>query len=205
MGCYPLFCCADWRWLSRDLATLADRLVSVVVVADPLGDHSPELLRGAFDLVIPYKDHYVVDTRRPLADFVNKSHRAHAMRALKAVSVEVCSDPLALIDEWERLYAVLAARHSIKGLRRFSRAAVEKQLAVPGMVMFTAVAEGKTVGLDLWYLQGDCAQGHLAAFDSTGYALRASYVTKWRALEFFSDKYAGSISVRGRLAIPTAA
>src|SRR5262249_43645619 len=59
--------------------------------------------------------------------------------------------------------------------------------AVPGMVMFRAVAKGRTVGLELWYVQGNCVQGHLAAFDSLGYTLRASYPTKWRAIEYFND------------------
>ena len=54
--------------------------------------------------------------------------------------------------------------------------------------MFRAVAYGQTVGLDLWYEQGDCAQGHLAAFDSRGYELHASYATKWCAIEYFSKR-----------------
>jgi len=54
--------------------------------------------------------------------------------------------------------------------------------------MFRAVAAGRIVGLDLWYVQDDCAQGHLAAFDPLGYELRASYATKWRLIEYFSDK-----------------
>jgi hypothetical protein len=188
MGCYPLFCCVNWRALREDLDTCCEGLVSIVLVADPLGDYSPEMLRAAFDHVVAFKDHFVVETGRPLAEFVNKSHRAHAMRALKDVSVELCPEPVTFIDDWQRLYGVLALRHSITGLRRFSRTAFEKQLAVPGMVMFRAIADGQTVGLDLWYEQGDCAQGHLAAFDSRGYELHASYATKWRAIDYFSDR-----------------
>jgi hypothetical protein len=188
MGCYPLFCCAEWRKLPQDVRSLDERLVSVVVVADPLGDHTPDLLADAFDRVVAYKEHFVIETGRPLEQFVSKSHRAHAQRALKEVHVELCPTPLAFIDDWERLYGVLATRHSITGLRRFSRMAFERQLAIPGMVMFRAVAGGHTIGLDLWYEQGHAAQGHLAAFDSTGYRLRASYATKWRAIEYFTDK-----------------
>jgi hypothetical protein len=187
-GCYPLFCCAEWQGVAEDVNGLADDLVSVVLVADPLGDHSLELLRGAFDRVVPYKEHFVVETGRPLAEFVRRSHRARANRALKDVAVELCTEPLAFIDDWERVFAVLVARHSITGLRRFSRRAFERQLAIPGMVMFRAITARQTVGLDLWYVQGDCAQNHLAAFDATGYALHASYATKWRALEYFSDR-----------------
>jgi len=188
MGCYPLFCCLDWTGLSRDLDGLADDLVAVVVVADPLGDHTPELLGTAFDRVIPYKEHFVIETGRPLSSFVNKSHRLHAMRALKDVDVERCAEPLAHLDDWIRLWDLLSERHGIRGVRRFSRAAFERQLATPGMVMFRAANGTQTVGLDLWYAQGDCAQAHLAAFDAAGYALHASYATKWRAIEYFNTE-----------------
>jgi hypothetical protein len=187
MGCYPLFCCTDWNGLRQDLDSLGS-LVSVVLVADPLGAHSPALLRATFDHVKPFKDHFVVETGRPLTDFVSTSHRAHAMRALTRVTVDVCPDPVASIDDWDRLYGALVARHAIGGARRFSRSALLRQLAIPGLVMFRATAGGRTVGLDLWYRQGDCAQGHLAAFDEAGYELRASYATKWRAIEYFGDK-----------------
>jgi hypothetical protein len=190
MGCYPLFCCVNWAGLPQDLETLGDlgELVSLVVVPDPLGGYSLEQLNAAFDHVVPFKDHFVVETGKPLSEFVNNSHRAHAMRALKRVSVELCPEPLVFLDDWERLYRVLVARHSISGLRRFSRVALAKQLAIPGMVMFRAVAGGRTVGLDLWYAQGDCAQGHLAAFDAHGYELRASYATKWTAIDYFNER-----------------
>ena len=188
MGCYPLFCCADWRKLPGDLKWLSERLVSVVAVADPLGDHTPELLRQAFDRVVPYKDHFVIETGRPLDAFVSMSHRAHARRALRNIDVERCTTPTAFLDEWERLFGVLAERHGIRGIRRFSRRAFERQLAIPGIVMFRATSHGRTVGLDLWYEQAGAAQGHLAAFDRVGYSLRASYATKWRAIEYFSDR-----------------
>ena len=56
------------------------------------------------------------------------------------------------------------------------------------MVMFRAVHEGRTVGLDLWYVQDDVAQGHLVAFSDEGYSLSASYATKWTLLNYFVGK-----------------
>jgi hypothetical protein len=188
MGCYPLFCCAKWSGLQQDVEALRNDLVSVVLVTDPLGDYRPELLESCFDRVEAFKDHFVIETGHPLRQFVNRHHRRHAMRALRNVEVELCPDPLQFVDDLERLFAVLATRHSIKGLRRFSRAAFEKQVTVPGMVMFRAVADQRTVGLDLWYVQGHCAQNHLAAFDSVGYELLASYATKWRVIEYLNDR-----------------
>jgi hypothetical protein len=188
MGCYPLLCCGNWEGLSHDLHTLQEQLVSVVAVADPMGAYDKNLLLGAFDQVTPFKEHFVIQTGTPPGDFVSASHRTNAMRALRKVKVEFCPEPLRYLDDWNRLFGVLAERHHISGLRRFSPAAFEQQLAIPGMVMFRASEGPNTVGLDLWYVQGDCAQGHLAAFDSRGYELRASYATKWRMIEHFQDK-----------------
>jgi hypothetical protein len=187
-GPYPLLCCADWRELAGDFDRLSDDIVSIVAIADPLGGYSPQQLAEAFDRRIPYKEHFVVETGPAPDSFVSRSHRAHAMRALGRINVTVCERPGDLLDEWCRLYQVLAERHSIPEDRRMSRAALAMQLEVPGLVVFQASAAGQTVGLDLWYEQGDCAQGHLAAFDELGYSLRASYATKWRMLEYFRQR-----------------
>jgi hypothetical protein len=143
---------------------------------------------STFDRAIPFKEHFVIETKQRPEHFVSPSHRVHARRALRDVAVDLCPSPLALIDEWDHLYSVLAARHGITGLRRFSRAAFERQLAVPGLVMFRASARGETVGLDLWMAQGDDVHNHLTAFSDRGYELRASYATKWSAIEYFQPR-----------------
>ena len=97
-------------------------------------------------------------------------------------------DPVGHLAKWVELFGVLAKRHRITGIRAFSPDAFAKQLAIPGMVMFDARANGETVGLDLWYIQGDVAYGHLVAFNERGYALRASYATKWFMLNYFAGK-----------------
>ena len=185
MGPYPLFVCREWDGLAEDFASLAPEIVSVVVVTDPFADLSPPGTSGAFDRLRPFKDHYVADLDRPPSSFVRPSHRAHARRSLRSVAVEVCETPWLLLDDWVRLFANLSRRHSISGLRSFSRRAFELQLKLPGLVMFRASAQGEVVGLDLWYLQGDVAYGHLAAFSDLGYRLRASYATKWTMLNHF--------------------
>lgn len=187
MGCYPLFCCREWDALPEDLDALRGELVSAVLVTDPFAAVDARVLQS-FDHARPYKDHFVIETGSPPASFVSRSHRIQAARALRKVTVEICPEPSRYLDEWERLFAVLARRHSISGVKRFSRRAFEEQLSAPGMVMFRAAVGGGTVGLDLWYRQGDVAHGHLAAFDQTGYDLRASYATKWTMIEYFNDK-----------------
>src|SRR5215510_12316622 len=72
MGCYPLFACPDWPRLRDDLETLGDDLVSLAVVADPFGEHDPAYLRTCFpDVVVPFKEHLVVDLARSPGTFVD--------------------------------------------------------------------------------------------------------------------------------------
>jgi len=188
MSLYPLFCCRDWRAVAGDLRELEDDLVSVTVITNPADDYSTDDLQQAFDTVHPFKQHYLVDTDLPLEETVSKSHQRLARRALKDVQVEVCEQPVNYLNEWLSLYATLARRHGVSGMRAFSRQAFATQLAVPGMTMFRAIHQGETVGMDLWYLQDGVAQGHLVACSERGYRLRAAYATKWTMLQHFYDK-----------------
>jgi hypothetical protein len=188
MGPYPLFFCRNWGQLGEDLSGLTSDLVSVVLVTDPFADVDAVSLSGRFDRVVRFKEHYVAELDQPREKFVRTSHRATARRALRSVAVEVCERPWDHLDDWLRLFANLSRRHSISGLRAFSRQAFETQLRIPGLVMFQASAGDEVVGLDLWYVQGDAAYGHLAAFSELGYKLRASYATKWTMLGYFSGR-----------------
>jgi hypothetical protein len=74
------------------------------------------------------------------------------------------------------------------GLRVFSRTAFQRQWSVPGLVMFKALNDGRTVGLNTWYVQGDVAYGHLGATTDRGYEVSASYALHISAIEFFSGR-----------------
>jgi len=185
VGPYPLFCCTDWSGLAADLASLADRVVSVALVTDPFGAYAPPALAGAFNHgFVRYKDHYVIDLQVPLEESACAHHRRNARKALSRLAVEEIADPNRHLDTWCGLYAELAARHRLTGMSRFSRRAFEVQLAVPGMVAFHAIdKEEGTVGMVLWYCQGDVGYYHLAAYSPRGYQEKASYALFWAAAE----------------------
>ena len=69
MGCYPIFTCQDWSKLAPDLQDLGDALVSLALVTDPFGEYDEPYLRRNFDIVFPFKEHYVVDLQRPITEF----------------------------------------------------------------------------------------------------------------------------------------
>jgi hypothetical protein len=185
-GPYPLFACGDWAALPTDLEALADRAVSVVAVADPLGGAGDDELRRAFpDLLRPYKRHHVRDLERDWR--APEHHRRHIRRAAAAVEVAVCTDPTRYLDEWTRLYAGLVERHRLEGIRAFSRAAFERQLALPGMVAVRAERAGAVVGMALWLSDPPDAHYHLAAYSPAGYEVSASYAVFELALRHLQE------------------
>lgn len=189
MGCYPLFACDDWSTLDRDLDELGDELVSLALVADPFGDHSPELLQKCFpDRMVPFKEHFVTDLSQAPDSFVDPQHRRKARRALERLNVEYCNDAVHFVDEWNNLYANLITRHNIRGLSAFSTTSFKAQMAVPGMSMFRATHDGETVGMTLWYADRGVAYYHLGAYSDAGYEMGASFALFWRALDHFANQ-----------------
>jgi hypothetical protein len=191
MGCYPLFACTDWSALPADLADLDADLVCLALVTDPFADnHSATWQRAFPDVCVPFKSHFVVDLGRAPNSFVSAHHRRNIRTAARHVDVEVCADPTAHATEWIALYANLIARHGIRGIPAFSPRALTEQLHVPGLVMLRAVHRGDTVGMTLWYRQGDAAYYHLGACTDLGYRLRASFSLHAFALTYFAPQLA---------------
>jgi len=189
MGCYPLFACQDWAQLHADLESLGNELVSLSLVADPFGSFDLAYLQRCFDLVIPFKEHFVADLRRPISEIICKKWRQYSRRARKnGICVEKCQEPTQFLDEWVALYNNLTDRHSIKGIRAFSRRSFAQQLSIPGIVMFRALFQDITVGAHLWYVRGEVAYSHLSAYNPVGYELRASSALYWSATEYFVGK-----------------
>jgi hypothetical protein len=190
MGCYPLFTCRDWSYLSTELSNaeaLVGDLVSLAVVTDPLGNYHVSYLQECFrDVVTPFKEHFVVDLSLGMSNFVSEHHRRYAFKALRSLTVERCENPKQFVNEWVHLYANLISRHNIRGIAAFSRTSLEKQLEVPGLVMFRATLGDQTVGMTLWFVQGSVAYYHLGAYSNLGYQLRASFALFWRIIETFA-------------------
>jgi hypothetical protein len=188
MGTYPLFACSDWKSLKCDLNQLGKSLVSVVVVTDPFGEYDESLLRDCFgDLVIPFKSHFLNDLTCPPESAICEHHARNATIGLKQVTVERCTDPFSLLDDWVRLYSVLTQRHQITGIRAFSATSFARQLKTPGIVCFRALHDLQTIGMILWYVQNSVAYYHLGAYTEEGYRLRASFALFRQALDYFAQ------------------
>lgn len=189
MGLYPIFVCQKWQELKKDIKSLTDDLVSLVLVADPLGSVSPTILHDIFPgLVKPFKTHYVINTQEPLENSISAHHSRYARTSLGKIKVDRCPNPKDFIGDWMVLYNQLVKNHDIKGIRKFSRNSFTKQMNVPGLTLFRSVHEGRTIGMSLWYEQQDHAYYHLGVSSEKGYDLRASFGMLMTALKFFHNR-----------------
>jgi hypothetical protein len=187
MGCYPLFVCQDWSQLHAGLQDLENDVVSLSLVTDPFGDYDEQVLHVCFpDVVAPFKEHFVRDMHCSLEASVSEHHRRYARKALRQLQVQRCVDLGGRRIIKKRLYQELIARHGIGGVAAFSRDAFEKQLRVPGIVVFQALFQTQVVGMLLWYVQGDIAYYHLGAYSTLGYHMHASFALFWSAIEYFA-------------------
>jgi hypothetical protein len=187
LGPYPLFACRNWGGLAADLESVDHHAVSVVLVPDPLAEPpEPELRRAFPDLMREFNRHRLRDLEREWKP--PSHHRRHIRRAAAALEVEVCDEPAHHVDDWTRLYGDLVAKHDLVGIRAFSRASFERQLALPGMVAVRAEREGRTVGMTLWIAEPPIAHYHLAAYSAEGYATSASYALFELTLRHLRDR-----------------
>lgn len=188
IGCYPFFACRHWNRLSEDLSSLTSDLVALSIVTDPFGEQNPDTLRTLFpDLVVPFKQHYVIDLERFDGRLVDAHHRRNERKGLANVLVERVAAPPTAGSDWVTLYSSLIERHQIRGLAAFSEATLRAQLAVPGTVLFKASRDGESVGMTVWYVQGETGHYHLAAYSQNGYEWRASYALFSTAVRYFKD------------------
>lgn len=188
MGCYPIFCCRNWDRLAEDLRDLEGELTSVVLVSDPFCPLDRAALERCFDVVVPFKEHFLADLRKPTAEIVSKSRRRFARNALRRMAVSVCERPESSLEEWLRLYSCLANRHDLSRIHAFSRAAFERLFGVPGLVAVRAVYNSETVGMHLMLVSGDVVYGHLGAYSEIGYQVDASYALHAWEIEYFRGK-----------------
>lgn len=188
MGCYPLFACRDWSLLHADLSDPHEDLVSLTIVTDPFGMPGRSVLDEAFDVVTPFKDHFLVDLERPLESVVARHHRKSARKALQALVIEEY-DPTTDLETWCELYGHLARKHGIDGIRAFSADSFAAQAHIPGLIAFRALLNGEIVGMH-WYLTaGDVVYAHLAALHPASYRVYASHGLFWTAMHRFQGSY----------------
>jgi hypothetical protein len=190
MGCYPLFACRRWEYLGRDLNALGESndLVSVSAVIDPFASIDIQDLQAAFpDIVMPFKNHYIVNLKVDPLEQVSAHHRRNARKALSQLDVSMTCNPVEYLSTWVSLYAELIDRHIIRDHRAFSPRAFRMQLAMPSMVATIARYRSEIVAMALWITDGDVVDYHLGASSAVGYGCNATYALFWTAINYFAE------------------
>jgi hypothetical protein len=188
-GCYPVFSCQDWSQLHLDLEDLGDEIVCLSLVTDPFGSYDESYLKRCFkDVVLAFKEHYVVDLQDPIENRVSRNMRHNIRRALRNINVEVCQNPRQFLDDWDRLYGRMIERFHIRSIRAFSRSAFIRQFDLPGFIMYRAEHAGEIVGIEIVIAQGEAAFGHLIGIDDIGYRLGVSDVLYWNTIHDLSRR-----------------
>jgi len=183
--------CRDWSQLHLDLDEIGDDLVSLAAVADPFGEYDVAYLKRCFgDVVFAFKEHCVMDLRKPRREAVSPHHRRYAEKALRTLTIDVHPRPTEFLDEWLPLRKTLADKHQVRGIRAYSRAAFAIQLGIPGVVVSRAMYQGETVGAIVWFVEErqDVVYGHVLGYTDLGYKLGAQYALYWFALDYFRDR-----------------
>ena len=197
IGCYPLFACRDWTKIHEDLEHVGPDLISLSLVIDPFAAVTPPYFEQHFDLVKPFKTHYMVDLSCPLESFILKLHQKKARKSLELMDIEVCYQPIQYLDNWITLYDNLIGRHNIRGISTFSPKCFEIQLNIPGMVMFLGRRGGEIVGANLVLIHDQVAHSHLAAYTSEGYKIKASFGILWKVLTYVYEQGIRYINLGG--------
>ncbi|HYD68237.1 GNAT family N-acetyltransferase [Azospirillum sp.] len=185
-GFYPLASIAPDADLPTGLAALrTEGLVSVVGVRDPFDGPPLDRFIAAFDVCRPFKTHFVID-RALGPPRCSDHHDAEVRRAQRRCSVSIVqlADHL---DDWQRLYDGLIARHRIAGTARFSPEHFARLATLDTLTAFAAFADGRIVAMALWLRGGDVAYNHLGASDAEGYRRAVSYALYDAAIRHFAD------------------
>ena len=188
MGCYPLFMCKDWSKLHLDLESIKEEIICISIVTGPFVEPNKLDLKSCFaDVLIPFKKHYTTLLSQPIEGYASKHHLRYSSRSLRHIKVKQSLGTDRALADWNDIYSNLIKRHNLSGIHAFSTDSFKKQFKVPGLIIFTALCDNKTVGMILWYVQNKIGYYHLGAYTDLGYELRASFGLFRHSIEYFQE------------------
>jgi hypothetical protein len=184
IGCYPLFCCTDWTKVPADIQQVKHRYVTISVVPDPFAPITAADLSQYFQLVKPFKKHFIIDASNSSDQHITRHHQYYARRALKQMRVRLVDDPKTCLDEWGMPLpnsdrASPPSRH--QGL---SKTAFAGQFELTGTGCFSRAKTENCRNASVVYSIRRCLS-HLGASDQEGALLGAAYALHWSAINEF--------------------
>jgi hypothetical protein len=186
VGCYPIAVLRADADLRGGLERLrAEGFVSVTLTLDDFHRPSLDELRKAFDVLQPFKTHFV--HRGPLENYrLAKDHRYKVNRA----SRNVVAKPIQLVqhlEAWTSLYDNLIAKHTLSGVHAFPHASFAMLAQIPGVKAIGGFISDELVSCNLWVVHDGRAHSHLVASNQRGYIERAAYAVSDASVKYFAD------------------
>ena len=187
MGCYPLFACENWAGLAEDIESKRKDWISFSIVTDPFGRFCEQSIKETFtDKCFPFKNHFAINLQTDWQNQLHKNHLRKARKAIKSLDIELVENPFESLDDWDKLYKILVARHNIKGMAKFSGKAFVGMFETPGLYVYKASLDGEIAGMVLFYEMDEVVYYHLGAYSDDGYRHNASFGLFFQAIKDFS-------------------
>ncbi len=185
MGCYPLILIQSEADLNGGLKRLRELgLISIVFVADAFTNPSLPQMTQIFNLIKPFKTHYLHNNNLPTQ--YSKHHRYELKQSLKQVEVRIISLS-DYLPQWIDLYQNLITHHNISGIQAFPPNALYDMGKLDGFTTIAAFHNNTMVSCHIWACSDNQVHSYLAASNKEGYSFRAAYAIYDAAIQHFSN------------------
>lgn len=185
---YPLFLCENLEEIPHDIDALKRESDVSLTLRTNIFDHEKlSEVKSTFDIVSPFKTHYVADLTTPWREFVSRRCRRYAAKAESFFEISV-------VDEASR-YASLLMSLNQNILNRVSATSnpdltlsvFQKLLKLPESVLIVARDEFGVQGLAFYLTSGDYVLAHTLGATDEGRAKSVVYGLYGHALDYFQD------------------
>ena len=185
-GCYPIAVLNADADLRGGLARLrAEGFVSVTLTLDDFHRPSIEELQNTFDVVRPFKTHFVhqgpIENYRP-----GRNHRHKINRSRRSVITKPI-DLSQYVAAWASLYHDVINKHSLSGMHAFTLASFEMLAQIPGLETIGGFVGNELVSCNTWVTHNGRVHSHLVASNALGYELRAAYAVSDASVTYFRN------------------
>ncbi len=185
---YPMFVGDNVTALAVDLAAMDHtQVASIILRSDPFDDYSITGGLPGFDIVRPFKHHYIASLERPWRSFVRKSSRKVAARVRQQFEFSCVPQPSTRAHTlWQLHQLMLEKQGANKAL--WTSEIIAAQLVLPGVTVFEVSDTTQTHAIACFMAVADRVYAHLLGVTEEGRAQNIIHGIYAYALDYFRDQ-----------------